>query len=360
MSYPKLVQKNKKSISSLDRLLAKPGIDADAKGYSSLLENLQANILRHHKKEDVMYYFIRFKNKHTPAPNTGQLNEVLEDENCERLKEIKGWLRDLSKLITNAKTQLDKKEDENILCVYCTYLGYKFLEIPEEMIPEGKAFREGLDGRIHFHGNLKKEKFEKKEIPHIIIMHAKKSVAENGDTIAEKDEQKRDKAKIEDATTKLARKLEKLVNETDNESVNENKIGTYIYFKGQLKNPLDPKYDFKEGMGNPRFFQDTFSGKNKELIKSFDLPPLNLVLRKDKACTLAFSCGSFGAFFKIEMNEKAMKDFAAETGTQFKKAFYEKFKKDFEIVKKEYNAIAINLPAGIKINKETLKTIQTK
>ena len=282
----------KKNILELHGILSRPAIDYKNKKYDGLLDDLQANILKHHKLNYTEYHFIQFKNKVNAC----------------------GFLNGISGLITSAKDQLDLMVAESgsnqvngqvkpnvynktIVTVALTYAGYKVLDIPENLIPDDLSFGNGMMDESRFSRQEVEDIYNKEKEVHAVVMYAK-------------NESKPKKNKDGFWTDK------ELKNQADLQKLKAYCIELDVEV-GSLKNPFDKQLQFREGSGNPRFFPSVYlpspKAKNnplgviyKSVVNPNDLPPLSMVLKNDKAGNTAFSCGSYGAFSKFEIKEKAI------------------------------------------------------
>lgn len=104
-----------------DELLeGEPGYFADEK-YDNLLKDLQANILLHHKKKYVRYYFLKFKKE----------------------TDLKQFVCQIAPFLTSATNQFLQKRSggrspgvfNNVLTLSLTHKGYVDLGIPKKLIP---------------------------------------------------------------------------------------------------------------------------------------------------------------------------------------------------------------------------------
>ena len=232
----------------VDKLLSEPAIDFNNTAYDKLLEDLQANILKYHRKKIVKYQFIKFENVDSAFKGISQLAEFLP----------------------SAKKQL-KNEKRPCLNLFLTYEGYNYLRIPDSIIPTEEAFRMGIKNRI----KLGKDSINLDlGTAHIILFLA-------GDSDEEVDG-------IEQMTQEVLDSAEIIHEE-----------------KGCMKNPLDDGFHFKEGMSNPKFFPGAISS-NFNYIAPSQVSPLKMVLESDKGGNHQFSCGSYGTFLKFLIDEKAI------------------------------------------------------
>lgn len=267
--------------------------------YKPILEDLQANILKHHNKKFIDYHFIRFKS----------------DAKDDKIN-VRKWLKSISEKITSAEDQIHGNADK-ILCVYLTYSGYKYLELSSGVIPDEQAFSMGLDKRIRFekeNGNNKPEfpyGVEDSEVPHIIILFASNEEIDFCSLLERISPESIDKI-FEEFKRGNNEGIKKWYTENNiYQSTKEGDGG----IKWEIEKGGDRNYSslaednkFKEGMGNPQFFPplNRFKKNLDTKIKSNEISPLSLVLREDKGSIKPLSCGSYGAFLKLEINEDAI------------------------------------------------------
>lgn len=246
-------------IAELNAFMAQPAIDWKEEQYSDLLNDLQANILKHHNKQYAEYLLLTFRDGTAPA--------------------VKQWLAGMAPQITTAKHQLQHghKNNETILGLYLTYSGYRFLGFPESVIPAGLAFRSGLNQRARLAKDFQAELSGDPET-HVIVFYAGNVDPKEGSQLL----------------AKFGSQLEKL-------------DATRMFVQtGMQQNPLPKAYHFKEGMSNPHFFPGASPASKRRATKPTDVSPLNIVLAKDTGGNNALSYGSFGAFLKLQINAKAI------------------------------------------------------
>lgn len=246
-------------INAFKAVLAKPALDWNDEQYGALLDDLQANILKHHNKRHAEYLLLTFRE--------GTAGEV------------RHWLADFAAQLTTAKHQLlnGHKPHETVTGLYLTYAGYRFLGIPEAVIPPGMAFRAGVNQRTRlprdFEAGLSGD-----PAVHAIVFYAYNQDPGGNSLLL----------------GRIGNKLEDL-------------NARWYWQPGRRQNPLPAEYHFKEGMGNPHFFPGTPPTKKRTAIKPSDVSPLELVLAKDTGGNGSMSYGSYGAFLKLQINAGALK-----------------------------------------------------
>jgi len=250
---------------SIVKQLKKEAINYKQAHNKDLLDDLQANILKHHKKEHVEYHFLKFKSK-------------------EKEKAVL-FVEEVGKKITTALEHIEDRK-KPILSMYLTYSGYTFFDIPPTIIPEDIAFRSSIKERTMLSQEDIVKEYQKEEDFEVIIMYAcdKEDLAESLNGLVWKKE--------------LEKEYKKL-------SFIEKKHTEY----GHLKNPLkDDDFKFKDGISNPSFFPGT--SKREKIIsnqvKKSNLSSLDIVLTRDKGGSKEISCGSYGAFAKFKINEDSI------------------------------------------------------
>lgn len=251
-------------LSAFELLLSKPALNFRQEKYTDLLNDLQSNILAHHRKTDAIHYFLKFTDR----------DKALD------------WLSDISHVMTSARQQLEKATDYN-LNIYLTYSGYKFLHIPDAVIPEGKAFRSGLNGRIKLSKDEHQHPFSSGDELHALVIFAYNAPGTDDSW----------------QQIKQAAGLKELLEEEYPEAFTK----TYIQH-GQKHNPLPEALQFKDGASNLQFFPGAFLSPNgtPHAVSPSDLPSLDLILRHDSGGNFSHSCGSYAAFLKFEIHEDAI------------------------------------------------------
>lgn len=267
LSYqPKYQPYDNKAAEALKAFMAQPAVRWQEDKFQKFLEDLQANILKHHHKEHTEYHFITFS--------------------AGKQAEVKKWLAGFAQKITSAKQQFEHIESETatITSLYLTYKGYEYLDIPGSVIPDGQAFRTGLSSRVLLDKSaVQKPLSDAEQGVHAIIMFAHNiKGAANANS-----------SQLREAHKSLMYQLTRL---TD---------GKPLLIKGSMQNPLPPKYHFKEGMGNPQFFPDAAHSKVQKPFNPADVAPLGLALIQDKGGNREYSFGSFGAFMKLKVDDDA-------------------------------------------------------
>ncbi|MBV6438767.1 MAG: Multifunctional dye peroxidase DyP2 [Saprospiraceae bacterium] len=249
-------------LDQFNTFLAQPAIHWKDPKNSELLGDLQANILKHHGKKFAEYHFIEFAD--------GKRNAV------------KKWMARFAALLTSAKQQLSAghSDDTNILSLYLTRAGYRYLGIPDNLIPPGMAFETGLPGRAMLDKEHLQPEWADQQAVHAIVLYAHSGKAPGAGQ----------KSRLEADHSTSVKTLDDLATER-------------FVQQGILENPLPSQYHFREGLGNPRFFPDA-SGMKKP-VKPSGIAPLNTALVRDPGGNRSFSCGSFGALMKLHVNSGA-------------------------------------------------------
>lgn len=268
LSYqPQYQPYDNKAREALKTFMAQPAVRWQEDKFRTFLGDLQANILKHHHKEHSEYHFITFA--------------------AGKRAEVKEWLAGFAQEITSARQQFEQIESETatITSLYLTCKGYQYLDIPDSVIPDGQAFRTGLSSRILLDKSAVQKPLSdaEKEVHAIILFaHNIKGGVNAGSS------------QLREAHKALMDRLSRL---TD---------GKPLLIKGSMRNPLPPRYHFKEGMGNPQFFPDASHSKAQKPFHPADAAPLSLALVQDKGGNHPHSCGSFGAFMKLKVDDDAI------------------------------------------------------
>lgn len=259
---------------SVDQLLKLCPEDFKDSRFESLLNNLQAHILHHHKKKYALHCFITFHKAN------GQID---------RNQAIK-WLK--SQKLTSALKQFSTyNQVDPVTCLYLSYAGYQFLNKEEKDIPRREIhdlkhlpFKRGLmAGTIFGDQFRRREKNYRKEVHALLLIASDDS----------------------ELLIKRKREIKKAIEDEDN-------IGEVFFEEGMLyRNDTEEEegisrewFGFRDGISNPRFF----SSKHKNNNLSYDHPaPLNLALIRDNAGSV-HPCGSFLAFLKIQQHVEAYEE----------------------------------------------------
>jgi len=209
-----------------------------------LLTDLQANILKSHKKKYALHAFITFYEK--------------------KEEEVKKWLGNLK--ITSAWSQLDarygkSKLPENIVNLYFTHDAYQYLNYDYKKMPESdaKSFSGTPQSRLALNINLEEEKFPLTNKIHAMLM---------------------------------------LAGDDKKESPVDGKIA-HAFLQWGKRKKVGP-FGFIDDTSNPLFFPNP---KNKVCEK--EVARLDSVLIKDPNGANWNSCGSFLVFLKLKQNIKS-------------------------------------------------------
>lgn len=241
------------------QLLEGYALNYKAPKYSVLLDDLQAGILKHHKKKHAEYLLIRFK------------QEVVSS--------TKNWITAFTNdRITSAKTQLDNHPEKTaiISTLALTYEGYQYLKIPSSLRPTSDAFRENMNSRVRFQLSGPKKEHVNTAGVHAIIMIA-------SDTL--------------------------LSDEAIEAHLNDSKsiISHYDRHSGKRNATTFGGTPLRDGISNPQFFPGASTSSQARPVNCSDLPSLDSVLVYDKGGKTLASCGSFGSFAKFEFNQGNIK-----------------------------------------------------
>ncbi len=264
--YPGAYDTSKsKKIEKLNNLLAEAPIGYKGK-FKEVLEDMQANILRHHHKEHSVCMFLHFKDA----------NAAL------------GWITNLD--ITSAKKQFDnylENETEMVTSFYLTAKGYEALGV-EHVAPfsrEQNAFVEGMDKRIDLpkEKNFKDEKLYPSDgYSDFLDIHAMLYLASD------------DQGEID--------------KEVSLQGMRVSSFGSYTLQSGLMRFNNEGKvidwFGFRDGISQPKFFPDVSLNK-KSTLSLNDISPLRTVVTYDRGGEMWYSVGSFMAFLKLEQDVEA-------------------------------------------------------
>ncbi|MCU0346750.1 MAG: hypothetical protein MUC59_07390 [Saprospiraceae bacterium] len=260
-SYPNgyINERIYKSNKKLEKLLAQAPVGYKGE-FEPLLEDLQANVLKSHRRHYSGSLFLHFHNAQAAL----------------------AWMERLP--ITSAKAQFDEQNQASpITCFYLSYKGYVALGLKHicPYVGNHPAFTEDIEDRIR----MKLDSEEKDPNLHPRNgsspqgIHAMLFVAHN------------DAAALENILA--AYKAE---------------LGGVAYTslqKGLMKyndqNKVVEWFGFRDGLSQPQYFPDAAANK-KNVVQKSSLTPLNSALIYDRGGDSLFSTGSFLAFLKLEQD----------------------------------------------------------
>ncbi len=252
-------------------LLNKPAINfrdfsVPPHGEIGILEDLQANILKHHKRNFACHIFIKFNKRMNPD-------------------KASDWISNLT--ITSAKDQLIQREEKDwkkeIQCFYLSRSGYRFLNILHLAPKKCSAFWKGLTNKITSTFDTAKSE----------LFHTKTStIQHDAILLIAHDDLKELSKKVTNAIRKI------------------NKFGTCKRQYGFLKGPKTDKrnekknltewFGFKDGISGPYFFSTT-----DKAIPHRNIPNLKSIITKDPGGQHKQSAGSYLVFLKMSQNYEA-------------------------------------------------------
>ena len=309
--------------SSVQNLMSTPAININDKRYDMLLNDLQANILRHHKKRFVKHVFISFK----------------ED----KVNEARQKIGEFACFLSKAGDQLKKvKDNKPIYCFYLTSAGYDFLGMPHLRPMASNAFVRGIDENVENGFDIDNSNFTKKNFGKSNPLHAMALIASN-------DFDKEDVKKMKDFWEDFK----------DGETYTQ--LGE-LEFDDKKKEIIPTEwFGYKDGISQPVFFPSNKFFKNKPQIKHNDVSPLELLLVEDPGGNAIdngerVSFGSYLVFMKFEqkidnfnnlINEEATKIAKNEAAKRVRKDAEEKVRREAEKM--------INIEFG-SVSKEQIKT----
>ncbi len=256
--------------SELDQLLLKPAVNEDVGKTKDLLEDLQANIVKHHRKDNTCFVFVQF----------------IDGKN----DKAKSWMAHFAEQeITSAYKQIkedrgEKKGQLAVICgLYFSHHGYEFLGINPVKVPgnevQKSAFRDGMMTRTVFNKGNADPMFNEKW--HAVLLFAS------------------------DSQSLLDSKYNSCENSLNGIAFTYRQNGALISDNGEKKS--SDWFKFRDNVSQPFFFPSLSANREKHL-KLRDVSPLALVLTPDLCGHHQHSCGSFVSFMKLEQHVKAFND----------------------------------------------------
>lgn len=267
----------------LDSFLAQKAKNYKTSDMKGLLIDLQANILKSHRKKYVVHAFIHL------YPN--------------EVDKAKAWLRklDISSALAqleeryNSKKNKSQKNTDILTNIYLSHDGYEYLGYDLRKFPESGAmpFSGNPQSRTALNLNMEEGKLPYHNKIHLLLTFAGNSKKQ------------------------LREVLKDSLEEADIKAYNNNKkefppvkrrIGHAFIQWGESKE-VGP-FGFTDKTSNPLFFpnpQKTEDPKSSNFISDDDISALSTVLVKDPNGDNWNSCGSFLAFMKLRQDVKAFK-----------------------------------------------------
>lgn len=248
-----------------------PGISCN--DTRKLLENLQANILKHHGRTHAWHIFIEFNS------NTEQ-NRVAASAIGQSLTSAYQQYLD-----SEIRKKVDSYDGGVVKCLFLSRSGYESLGIPEDLWPYDSAFKQGMKKR----GNIIHDPaFENWEIGYQGRIDAMMLIADASSKVLEEELKK-----IRTILAGSARILQ--------------------VQKGEILRSKDgfpiEHFGYVDGISQPEFLKES-----KE-FKSWRYPSsLSLVLTRDIAIRDTSCFGSYLVFRKLEQNVEAFKKRENELG----------------------------------------------
>ncbi|MGY2961470.1 Dyp-type peroxidase family [Pseudomonas sp. TE36184] len=252
------------------------GLDPNDQATTTLLDSVQAGILKSHGRDFVAYLFITW--------NLALLNRI----------QVGKWLHSLK--VTSAAQQLEQIknyktlliEDSVILSVMLSIFAYKALKIPARLIPREVAFRDGMKTsmlRLGERGTVNWDPFYKSS-PHCCIQ------------IACSDQQKLE---------------QKIADQQDSVSFYFGEGAEVHIERGEMlrnsQGEVIEHFGFRDGISQPLFFKDQIESQSSHIYdNSYD--PHDIVLVSEAPITSSF--GSYCVYRKIEQNMSIFKKLESE------------------------------------------------
>ncbi len=240
------------------------------------LNNLQANILKHHGREHALHLFLRFHGHDIPA--------------------VKKWLADLpitsafQQLEDSQKRHMDKKHDGGLVTLLLlSAKGYDMLDIPS---PKSVAFKNGMAKRQNI---LQDPPVYAWEDGYNDEIHALLILADTSKS--------RLKVKVNELIPEKT-PVVTVVKEQWGEIL-ENEHGIGIEHNGYV-----------DGVSQPIYLQNEYQEyvNNTGITKWDPAAPLSLVLVDDPGTALEDCFGSYFVFRKLDQNVKKFKEQEAQIG----------------------------------------------
>lgn len=238
--------------------------------FSEMLNDLQANILKHHGRKFAFHLFLSVKN--------GKSHEA------------KNWIADFatSKITSTAKQLVDSKikkvndvDGGTIYTLSLSSSGYNKLDIQSDLKPDNQAFQDGMKQRsviLEDNPTNWENEFQSQIDLLVIVGNANEIVATE---------------KKDDLITQLNSTFD-IIKVQKGEVLKKGEIGI-------------EHFGYADGISQPMFFEEEVLSQ-PSILKWNDEAQLKLALVKDKGGKFQDSYGSYFVFRKLEQNVKAFKE----------------------------------------------------
>lgn len=273
-----------------NNLISDPAINIET-GHEKILSDLQANILKHHKKVRSKYLFLKFYKQSELEAKGSILEKEFYKEECG--SQARAFLSSIQ--VTSAMEQINGSLTE-IRGIYLSYKGYKIMGLPDTMIPKNQSFRSGMQDDVKSGFNL--DETSKMDIAHAMYMIAIEdndtSVEEQGTQFSHTTHSKESKILLQEKVLEFEQSIA-----ATNIEIIESIDGELDYNKVYEKKIYKERFGYVDGISNVRFFP------NPNLNSSFreqDIGSLRTVLTPDLGGN---SYGSFLVFLKFTQDNVA-------------------------------------------------------
>ncbi|BDA75460.1 probable peroxidase [Calothrix sp. PCC 7716] len=276
-------------------------IDGNDRQYQDVLQDLQANILKAHGRDESVHIFLTFPDPRKEPQKTTTLRRLISEI--------------ATQYITSAKKQLDdavawrgNKIDGGVLVhIALSSSGYEKLGFPDNNQPKGANLqnrREATPQQLNddyaqvFQLGMKRRQyalidppFSSWEQPYRNDIDALVIIADNNWT------------NVKNTQLEITDKLNGVA------TVATIERGTKIrrQFNNQKEKPVVEHFGFTDGVGNPLFLKQDLEREQGDTAKRLFSARLNLVLVPDPLGTPNVSFGSFLIFRKLEQNVQGFK-----------------------------------------------------
>jgi deferrochelatase/peroxidase EfeB len=276
----------------LNNLLMKRAINFDSNDFKGLLDEVQANILKPHKKTHAWSIFLHFMDE-------GEVKQFMSNS-CDSITSARKQMEDRNR---KGRAITGNKAPE-IITFYLTYAGYEFLKIPKNQIPggDGSAFQQGVLNKITFHESEIEDSYKDINSVHGMIF------------IADDNEQN-----LEDFYDELEKSFK--VGSVEIARVVDLEKGKTQYEGPKSKGNIKEWFGFQDGASQPIFFPDTSPETlaQRGPLKMEEIAPLGLVLVHDPCGQFWNSCGSYMVWMKLRQNTKAYEGAIDDIVEEYKK-----------------------------------------
>ncbi len=276
-------------------------IDENDRQYQDVLQDLQANILKAHARDESVHIFLTFPDPRREPQKTATLRRLISEIATQYITSAK-------KQIDDAVAWRENKIDGGILVhLSLSSSGYEKLGFPDSNQPKGanlQGRKEATPQQLNddytqvFQLGMKRRQyalidppFSSWEQPYRNDIDALVIIADN------------DWTNVKNTQLEITDKLNGVA------TVATIERGTKIRrkFNNQEENAVVEHFGFTDGVGNPLFLKEDLEREKGDTAKRLFSAPLNLVLVPDPLGTPNVSFGSFLIFRKLEQNVQGFK-----------------------------------------------------